>query len=65
MSSAKKTESVGVKVTEQKRENLRELAYERRTTVSELLRGKIDELLKEADEVPTPDDADPVGADEP
>ena len=58
MSSAKKTESVGVKVTEQKREQLRELAYQRRTTVSELLRSEIDELLDEADEIPASSDVE-------
>ncbi|GAA3882812.1 hypothetical protein [Haloarcula argentinensis] len=55
MSDGKKTESVGVKVTEEKRDQLRELAYQRRTTISELLRNEIDELLEEADEVPVAD----------
>lgn len=55
MSDGKKTESVGVKVTEQKHDQLRELAYQRRTTVSELLRNEIDELLSEADEIPVAD----------
>jgi hypothetical protein len=55
MSEGKKTEIVATKVTEQKRDQLRELAFQRRTTMSGLLRDEIDALLDEADEVPAPD----------
>jgi hypothetical protein len=54
MSDAQKTSPVGVKVTDEKKQALKDLAYERRTTVSELLREEIDELLETADEVDHP-----------
>lgn len=49
MSTTRKTETIGLKVTPQKKEDIEELAHERRTTVSELLRCEIDELLESGD----------------
>jgi hypothetical protein len=57
MSDSKKTAVVACKVTPETHERLRELAYDRRTDVSKLLRGKIDELLAEADSEKSTSDA--------
>jgi predicted transcriptional regulator len=51
MTDSERTEAVtlSVKVSEHTRAELHEVAYQRRTTVSALLRQEIDELLDEAD----------------
>lgn len=45
------SKTIGVKVSEAKHRRLKRLAHERYTTVSDLVRGKLDELLEEAEEV--------------
>ena len=51
MSTQTKNAAIGFKVDEEVKSDLKDLAHERRTTLSDLLRGEVHDLLENADEI--------------